>query len=107
MKILVFGRGVIGSQYGWALENAGHTVDFYVRKEKRDIYAQGINATIHDGRIRDYRKFHWDISLIDEITTEHDYDFYRYEYISSKAHGCDHEEPGLQTRKPYAYGSKP
>ena len=24
MKILVFGRGVIGSQYGWALENAGH-----------------------------------------------------------------------------------
>ena len=73
MKILVFGRGVIGSQYGWALENAGHTVDFYVRKEKRDIYAQGINATIHDGRIRDYRKFHWDISLIDEITMEHNY----------------------------------
>lgn len=34
MKILVFGRGVIGSQYGWALENAGHTVDFYVRKKK-------------------------------------------------------------------------
>lgn len=74
MKILVFGRGVIGSQYGWALENAGHTVDFYVRKEKRDIYAQGINATIHDGRIRDYRKFHWDISLIDEIKMEHNYD---------------------------------
>ena len=74
MKILIFGRGVIGSQYGWALENAGHTVDFYVRKERKDVYAQGINATIHDGRIKDYRKFHWDIHIVDEIPMQHEYD---------------------------------
>ena len=28
MKILIFGRGVIGSLYGWALEKAGHSVEF-------------------------------------------------------------------------------
>ena len=74
MKILIFGRGVIGSQYGWALEKAGHTVDFYVRKEKKDVYAQGINATIYDEQIKDYQKFHWNISLIDEIPMQHEYD---------------------------------
>lgn len=74
MKILIFGRGVIGSQYGWALEKAGHTVDFYVRKERKDIYEQGVNATIYDGRIKDYQKFHWNINLIDEIPIKHDYD---------------------------------
>jgi hypothetical protein len=26
MKILFFGRGVVGTQYAWAFENAGHTV---------------------------------------------------------------------------------
>ena len=31
MKILVFGRGVIATVYGWALERAGHDVEFYVR----------------------------------------------------------------------------
>ncbi|MCR5678120.1 MAG: ketopantoate reductase family protein [Agathobacter sp.] len=74
MKILFFGRGVIGSQYGWALEKAGHTVDYYVRKGRKDLYAQGINATIYDSRIKDYRKFHWNIHCIDEIPTEHEYD---------------------------------
>lgn len=74
MKILIFGRGVIGSLYGWAFEKAGHTVDFYVRKEKKDVYSQGINAMIHDGRIKDYQNFHWDIHLIDEIPMQHEYD---------------------------------
>lgn len=31
MKILIFGRGVIATQYAWALEKVGHTVEFYVR----------------------------------------------------------------------------
>ena len=31
MRILFFGRGVIGTQYAWAYENAGHTVEIYVR----------------------------------------------------------------------------
>ncbi len=74
MKILIFGRGVIGSQYGWAFEQAGHTVDFYARKVKKDVYAQGINATIYDGRIKDYRKFHWNNCIIDEIPIPNEYD---------------------------------
>jgi ketopantoate reductase len=28
MKILIFGRGVIGTLYGWALEKAGQSVEF-------------------------------------------------------------------------------
>ena len=31
IKILMFGRGVIATVYGWALEQAGHDVEFYVR----------------------------------------------------------------------------
>lgn len=34
MKILMIGRGVISTQYGWALEQAGNDVTFYVRKEE-------------------------------------------------------------------------
>ena len=35
MKILMFGRGVIAAAYGWALERAGHEVEFYVRPVER------------------------------------------------------------------------
>lgn len=31
MKILMFGRGVIATQYGWAFQQAGHSVEYYVR----------------------------------------------------------------------------
>jgi ketopantoate reductase len=34
MKILMFGQGVISVLYGWALEKAGHTVEFYVRPDR-------------------------------------------------------------------------
>jgi 2-dehydropantoate 2-reductase len=38
MKILIFGRGVIGTLYGWALEKAGHSVEFYVRPGRAAEY---------------------------------------------------------------------
>jgi len=38
MKILMFGRGVISVIYGWALEKAGHTVEFYVRPGRAAQY---------------------------------------------------------------------
>ena len=50
MKILMFGRGVISTQYGWAFEKAGHTVEFYRRNavsqtlEKCDCKWKGIIA---------------------------------------------------------------
>ena len=52
MKILIFGRGVIATQYAWALEKAGHTVEFYVRPGRTVQYGSTINLDIIDGRIK-------------------------------------------------------
>ena len=49
MKVLILGRGVIGSQYGWALEQAGHRVDFLVRK-KASPYSDTLELHTYDGR---------------------------------------------------------
>jgi|GEM_PF-6331688 len=43
MKILIFGRGVIATQYAWALEKVGHTVEFYVRPGLTIQYGSKIN----------------------------------------------------------------
>lgn len=48
MNILVFGRGAIGTQYGWALENAGHKVDFFVRKGRIKDYGDTVFLDIYD-----------------------------------------------------------
>jgi 2-dehydropantoate 2-reductase len=34
MKILIVGAGIIGSIYGWALANVGHSVTHFVRRGK-------------------------------------------------------------------------
>lgn len=77
MKILFWGRGVIGTQYAWALENAGHTVEFYVRKGKKEQYGTSINLEIIDGR-RNKKgrlvKEQWPIVTHEEIMETHDYD---------------------------------
>jgi 2-dehydropantoate 2-reductase len=43
MKILFFGRGVIGTQYAWAFGKAGHTVEFYVREGRKTQYGSYVN----------------------------------------------------------------
>jgi 2-dehydropantoate 2-reductase len=52
MKILMFGRGVIASAYGWALSRAGHEVDFYVRPGRPAIYGDSIDLDLLDLRRR-------------------------------------------------------
>lgn len=77
MKILFFGRGVIGTQYAWAFENAGHTVEFYVREGRKAQYGSHVNLEIWDTR-RSKKdrivKEKWPFVTHEEIKENHDYD---------------------------------
>lgn len=76
MKILFFGRGVIGTQYAWAFENAGHTVEFYVRKGRKEQYGSHVNLEILDARNKkkQFIKDEWPIAIHENIEKNHDYD---------------------------------
>src|ERR1700712_4638723 len=52
MKILMFGRGVITTIYGWALERAGHEVEFYVRPGRAAAYGDAVDLDLLDARRR-------------------------------------------------------
>jgi 2-dehydropantoate 2-reductase len=77
MKILFFGRGVIGTLYAWAFENAGHTVEFYVRDGRKAQYGSQVNLELWDAR-RNKKdrliKEKWPIVTHEEIKENHDYD---------------------------------
>lgn len=77
MKILFFGRGVIGTQYAWAFEKAGHTVEFYVREGRKEQYGSHVDLEILDAR-RSKKdrlvKEKWPIVIHEEIKENHDYD---------------------------------
>lgn len=77
MKILFFGRGVIGTQYAWAFEKAGHTVEFYVREGRKEQYSSHIDLNIWDTRRRKKDRIvkeKWPIVTHEEIKENHDYD---------------------------------
>lgn len=74
MNILVFGRGAIGTQYGWALENAGHKVDFFVRKGRIKDYGNTVSLDIYDSRSKKQIKESWQINLKEEIEEDKTYD---------------------------------
>ncbi|WP_225440323.1 ketopantoate reductase family protein [Amycolatopsis eburnea] len=72
----MFGRGTIATLYGWALEKAGHQVDFYVRPGRSATLGSTVDLRIRDGRVRrgapvDHR---WPITLREELAAGHDYD---------------------------------
>ncbi|WP_286906823.1 ketopantoate reductase family protein [Clostridium sp. UBA1652] len=76
MKILIFGRGVISTQYAWALEKAGHTVEFYVRPGRKMQYGSKINLNIIDGRTKPRVNVNekWSVTFIEDFSADHDYD---------------------------------
>ncbi|WP_436326928.1 ketopantoate reductase family protein [Brevibacterium sp. FAM 27836] len=77
MKILMFGRGVIATQYGWALEQAGHDVDFYVRPGRISDFGPHVDLEIRDGRERRRNRQvrqRWAITMREELGPDHDYD---------------------------------
>ncbi|MBM7567892.1 ketopantoate reductase family protein [Paenibacillus sacheonensis] len=73
MKILFFGRGVISTQYAWAFEQAGHTVDFYVRKGRKETFGSSIKLEMWDARKgKKLIKESWNIKLHEEILPNYD-----------------------------------
>ena len=52
MKILMFGRGVISTLYGHALEMSGHSVEFYVRPGRITEYGPRLSVNILDARTK-------------------------------------------------------
>jgi 2-dehydropantoate 2-reductase len=77
MKILMFGRGVITTQYGWAFEKAGHEVTFYIRPESVQRYKHEISLKIRDARKKLAGVINeqiWKTKLINDICEQHDYD---------------------------------
>ncbi|GAA3643302.1 ketopantoate reductase family protein [Microlunatus ginsengisoli] len=52
MRILMFGRGVIATIYGQALQEAGHDVEFYVRRGRAAAYGYEVQLDLVDTRSR-------------------------------------------------------
>lgn len=77
MKILMFGRGVISTQYAWAFEQAGHIVEFYVRQGRKTELGDSISLNIADARksIRGNKVIqNWKINITEELPVNHNYD---------------------------------
>lgn len=73
MKILFFGRGVISTQYAWALEKAGHTVEFYVRKGRKETFGSQIALEMWDARKgKQLIKESWNVTLHEELSSNYD-----------------------------------
>ncbi len=77
MKILMVGRGVITSMYGWALERAGHHVEFYVREGRAAAYGEAIDLDLLDARRRPWGKRvteRWPARFRESLEPDHDFD---------------------------------
>lgn len=77
MKILMFGRGTIATQYGWVFEKAGHKVEFYVRPGRAAQYGPTVRLDLIDARkggkgvpIQET----WPVVLREDLDADHDYD---------------------------------
>lgn len=77
MKILMFGRGVIAAAYGWALEQAGHEIEFYVRPGRAARYGTAIDLELLDARrrLRGRRVTEkWPVRYRESLEPDHDFD---------------------------------
>ncbi len=77
MKILMVGRGVIASIYGWALEQAGHDVEFYVRPGRAAPYGNAISLDLLDMRRRVWGRRvveRWPVRCREALERDHDVD---------------------------------
>ncbi|WP_434752937.1 ketopantoate reductase family protein [Paenibacillus amylolyticus] len=73
MRILFFGRGVISTQYAWAFEKAGHTVEFYVRKGRKETFGSHIELEMWDARRgKQLIQENWNVNLHEEIRANYD-----------------------------------
>jgi 2-dehydropantoate 2-reductase len=77
VKILMFGRGVVATVYGWALERAGHDVEFYVRPGRAAAYGETTALDLLDTRRRPWGRRviqEWPVRYREELAPDHDID---------------------------------
>lgn len=77
MKILMFGRGVIATMYGWALERAGHHIEFYVRPGRTAAYGETIDLDLLDARRQVWGQRivqKWPVRYREALKPDHDFD---------------------------------
>ncbi|MEV4346428.1 2-dehydropantoate 2-reductase N-terminal domain-containing protein [Actinoplanes sp. NPDC049596] len=77
MKVLMFGRGVIAAAYGWALEKAGHEIEFYVRPGRAAAYGDAIDLELVDARRRPWGRRvteTWPVRYRETLEPGHDFD---------------------------------
>ena len=87
MKILMFGRGVIAVAYGWALERAGHEVEFFVRPGRAAEYGPAIDLELLDARRRPWGRRvteTWPVRYLESLEPDHDFDLI---VVSVQHHG--------------------
>ncbi|MFJ7212943.1 ketopantoate reductase family protein [Amycolatopsis sp. NPDC098790] len=77
MKILMFGRGVIATVYGWVLHQAGHDVEFYVRPGRAAEYGSEVDLDLIDARRRPWGRRvveKWPVRYREALEPDHDFD---------------------------------
>ena len=77
MKILMFGRGTIATIYGWALERAGHDVEFYVRPGRAAAYGATTRLDLLDTRRRMLGRpvtEDWPVHYRESLAPDHDFE---------------------------------
>lgn len=77
MKILMFGRGVVSTLYGWAFANAGHEVEYFVRPARVKQYGETVDIEIYDARSNRAQKKVVEVlptKLITTLDDDHDFD---------------------------------
>ena len=77
MKILMFGRGVIATVYGWALQQAGHDVECYVRPGRAATYGDAVDLDLFDARRRVWGQRvveKWPVRYREALEPDHDFD---------------------------------
>jgi 2-dehydropantoate 2-reductase len=77
VKILMFGRGVIATVYGWVLHQAGHDVEFYVRPGRAATYGDAVDLDLLDTRRRVWGQRvieKWPVRYREALEADHDFD---------------------------------
>ena len=77
MRILMFGRGVIATTYGWALEKVGHEVRFYVRPGRAASYGPTVELDLLDARRKIWGEQvleTWPVSYLESLDSAGDFD---------------------------------
>jgi 2-dehydropantoate 2-reductase len=76
MKVMIVGAGVIGTIYGWALSEAGHSVIHFVRPGRSSGFTNGVSIDMMDRR-KNHKKWfsgNYAIKVTEVLDSTNDYE---------------------------------